>query len=302
MEATQPQPASAAVPRSAGVPGAWWGWIPAGLIGLWWVRDLSFQWSSLVEYQYGWLVLLLTAYLVWERWPSRPQDDRPSGWAWPLGLALAGTPWVAVAELYRIGVARTPSSSMALSLGCTCFLAANVLALAGPRTLRHFAFPLLFFYLAVPLPKVLWNPVVFSLQGLVTHLNVETLNLLGIPAERRAHLIQLPRCVVGVDEACSGIRSLQSSLMAALFVGDLTLRHPAGKLLFLVAGLGLALLGNFLRSLYLSLTAHRHGLAALESVHDMAGWSVLVFTAIGVMLFGWLLTRAESPTRAARMR
>ena len=30
--------------------------VPAGLILLWWIHDLSFQWRSLVEYQYGWIV------------------------------------------------------------------------------------------------------------------------------------------------------------------------------------------------------------------------------------------------------
>lgn len=268
-------------------------WVPAGLIAAWWIRDLSHQWSSLVDYHYGWILLMLTGFLIWERWPTRPTDDRPVRGFWPLLLGLAGLPLVVVAELYRIGVARSPSSSMALSLGCTLFLCANLLLLRGPKTLRHFAFPLLFFYLAVPLPKIIWNPVVFSLQSLVTTLNVETLNLMGIPAERRAHLIQLPNCVVGVDEACSGIRSLQSSLMAALFVGDLTLRRGGGKALFLMAGIGLAMAGNFFRSLYLSLTAYREGPEALKAVHDSAGWSVLVFTAGGVILLAWALTRME---------
>lgn len=292
METTSaplPVQSSTSSPKMAG----WLPWLPAALIAGWWVRDLSFQWSSLVDYHYGWLVLLLTAFLIWERWPTRPRDDRPTGWTIPFLLALIGLPLVAVSELYRIGVARTPSSSMALSLGSTLFLAANVLALGGPRTLRHFAFPLLFFYLAVPLPKIIWNPIVFSLQSLVTTLNVEALNLIGIPAEQRAHLIQLPNCVVGVDEACSGIRSLQSSLMAALFVGDLTLRRASGKVLFLVAGIALAVVGNFFRSLFLSLTAYRKGPEALEAVHDSAGWSVLVFTAVGVILLAWWLTRLE---------
>jgi len=263
------------------------------MIIAWWIRDLSHHWSSLVDYHYGWILLMLTGFLVWERWPTRPNNDQPMRWGWPFTLALIGLPLVTLGELYRIGVARTPSSSMALSLGSTLFLCANILALAGPKTLRHFAFPLFFFYLAVPLPKIIWNPVVFSLQSFVTTLNVETLNLLGIPAERRAHLIQLPNCVVGVDEACSGIRSLQSSLMAALFVGDLTLRRGSGKMLFLFAGITLALVGNFFRSLFLSLTAYRRGTDALEEVHDSAGWSVLLFTASGVILLAWWLTRFE---------
>lgn len=267
--------------------------VPAGLILLWWIHDLSFQWRSLVEYQYGWIVLMLTGFLVWERLPTCPRDDTPAPLWQGMILALAGAPFVALGELYRIGVARTPASSMALSLGVTCFLCANLLLISGPRTLRHFLFPLAFFFLAVPIPKIVWNPIVFSLQSLITAMNVETLNILGIPAVKTGHVIQLPRCTVGVDEACSGIRSLQSSLMAALFVGDLTLRRPGWKVVFLVAGVALAVIGNFFRSLYLSLAANRGGPEALKAVHDTAGWSVLVFTAVGVVLLAWWLTQAE---------
>ncbi|MFO1461012.1 MAG: exosortase/archaeosortase family protein [Verrucomicrobiota bacterium] len=267
--------------------------LPGALIVGWWIWDLSYQWRSLVEYQYGWIVVLLTGFLIWERMPTRPLVDEPEGFPLCFGLAVAGMPLVALGELYRIGVARTPASSMCLSLGIALFLSANLLYAGGRRTFRHFVFPLVFFFLAVPIPKIVWNPIVFSLQSMITWLNVETLNLMGIPAMKVGHVIQLPRCTVGVDEACSGIRSLQSSLMAALFVGDLMLRRPGSRVVFLVAGLVLAVIGNFLRSLYLSLTANRLGPEGLKAVHDTAGWSVLIFTAAGVVALAWWFTRKE---------
>jgi exosortase len=276
---------------------AWVRWLPVLIIFAWWLRDLSFQWASLVEYRFGWIVVMLMAYLIWERWPTRPKEneDTPSAWGWSLAWALVGFPMVLVAELYKIGVARVPSSSFVLSLGCTCFVIACILQIAGPRTLRHFLFPLLFLYVAVPLPKLFWNPIVFSLQSFVTMLNVETLNLLGIPAQRQGYTIRLPNTVVGVDEACSGVRSLQSSIMAALFIGDLVLRNVRWKIFFLIAGIVLAIIGNFGRSLYLSLTAHRGGPEALDAVHDTAGWSVLLFTAVGVSALAWIVSRLEQP-------
>lgn len=279
---------------------SWLPWVPTGLILLWWIHDLSFQWRSLVEYQYGWIVLLLAGFLVWERMPTRPRNDTPAPLWRGLLLGLVGAPLVALGELYRIGVARTPASTMCLSLGVACFLCANLLLIGGRRTLGHFLFPLAFFFLAVPIPKIVWNPIVFGLQSMITWLNVETLNLMGIPAVQTGHVIQLPRCTVGVDEACSGIRSLQSSLMAALFVGDLMLQRPGWKAVFLIAGLALAIVGNFFRSLYLSLAANRGGPEALQAVHDTAGWSVLVFTAVGVVLMASWFTRAERRLEAAR--
>lgn len=279
------------VPKSP-VP-AWLRWFPLGIILAWWIRDLSFQWATQVEYQFGWIVLMLVAYLVWERWPTRPESDKPAPFALSLGLALTGLIFVFMAELYKMGVARVPMSSFVLSLGCTLFVIAYILQAAGARTLRHFLFPLLFLYVAVPLPRLIWNPVVFSLQSFVTLLNVETLNLIGIPAEKQGHTIRLPNTVVGVDEACSGVRSLQSSIMAALFIGDLVLKRAGWKVFFLISGVALAVLGNFGRSLYLSVTAHRSGPEALDAIHDTAGWSVLLFTAVGVSLLAWFASGWE---------
>ncbi len=259
----------------------------------WWTLDLSYMWRSLVDYQFGWIVLMLAGYLIMERWPTIPKEDQPVSLFRGLALVLLGFPLVLLAELYRIGMSRTPTSSMVLSVGSALFVAALILTLRGPKTLRHFIFPLLFFFVAVPIPKILWNPIVFSLQTFVAALNVETLRLIGIPAEQTGHVIQLPNTKVGVNEACSGVRSLQSSIMAALFVGDLMLRRNGWRVTLVVGGILLAILGNLCRSLFLSMAAYRGGEAGLQAVHDAAGWSVLGFTAVGVVVLVQILIRLE---------
>ncbi len=273
---------------------AWIRFAPGLLILGWWLYDLQYQWRALVDYQYGYMVAVLAAYLVWERMPARPLEDEPAP-AWLSGsLVFLGAPLVLFAELYKRGVAPTPMASFMLSIGCVLFMSAFLLAGFGRRTWWHFFFPLMFMFVAVPLPNFLWSPVVNTLRGGITTMDVETLKLLGVPAVQLGNVIRLPTCEVGVDEACSGVRSLQSSIMAALFIGDLVFRRTSSRVLFLGAGILLALLGNFLRSLYLSFVAHRHGIDALHSVHDAAGWSILAFTAIGLILCAWGVTRLES--------
>ena len=268
--------------------------LPLAVFVGWWIYSLQFQWRAQEEYRFGYLVVVLVAFLVWDRWDSRPQGDIPvATWrAW--GWSLIGFPLVLVAELYRYALARSPASATALSLGTLCFIRAAILQQWGPQTLRHFRFPILFALIAVPIPGVLWSPVVFGLKGLVTFVNVELLNLLGIPALQQGSVIQLPNCRVGVDEACSGIRSLQSSLMMALFIGDQSLRQVGLRWLLVGGAVGWAVVGNIGRSLYLSLTAHRHGAEALDAVHDTAGWSVLVVTLVGLGVMALALARWES--------
>ena len=268
--------------------------LPLAVFVGWWIYSLQFQWRAQEEYRFGYLVVVLVAFLVWDRWDSRPKSDAPvATWrAW--GWSLLGFPLVLVAELYRYALARGPASATALRLGTLCFVRAAILQQWGPQTLRHFRFPILFALIAVPIPGVLWSPVVFGLKGLVTFVNVELLNLLGIPALQQGSVIQLPNCRVGVDEACSGIRSLQSSLMMALFIGDQSLRQGGLRWLLVGGAVGWAVVGNIGRSLYLSLTAHRHGAEALDAVHDTAGWSVLVVTLVGLGVMAWALARWES--------
>jgi exosortase len=268
--------------------------LPLAVFVGWWIYSLQFQWRAQEEYRFGYLVVVLVAFLVWDRWDSRPIRDIPSS-LWRAALwSLIGFPLVLVAELYRYALARSPASATALSLGTLCFIRAAILQQWGPQTLRHFRFPILFALIAVPIPGVVWSPVVFGLKGLVTFVNVELLNLLGIPALQQGSVIQLPNCRVGVDEACSGIRSLQSSLMMALFIGDQSLRQVGLRWLLVGGAVGWAVVGNIGRSLYLSLTAHRHGAEALDAVHDTAGWSVLVVTLVGLGVMAWALARWES--------
>ncbi len=277
-------------PRSGST---WVWWIPAAVVSGWWLRDLSHYWNSNVEYRFGWIVLMLAAYLVWERWPTRPTRVEPVSSGQGLLPAVAALPLLLVAELYKNAIARVPWTSLAVSIACALFLTAWMWLRYGRATWRHFLFPMMFFFVAVPMPDIVISPTIQGLRSLVTVFNIEALKLLGIPAQQQGNLIRLPGCVVGVDEGCSGIRSLQSSVMAALFIGDLTLRRPGWKVVFLLAGVGLAVVGNFFRSLYLSITAHYHGAEALKQVHDSAGWSVLLFTAAGVAGLAWWATRME---------
>lgn len=270
-----------------------WLWLVPVAILAWWIRDLSYHWASLVEYRFGWLMVVLAGFLVWERWPTRP-PTRPEKWSLRIAaLAGAGFSLVFFGELYRIGVSRAPIQVFPLSVGCACFLYSCLLLIGGSSFAAHLRFPLLFFFVGVPIPKSVWQPIVSTLQELVAVLNVESLQVLGISAIRHGHVIQLPNTWVGVDEACSGIRSLQSTIMATLFIGDLTLKRWRSRVILLGCAVVLAVVGNWGRSLYLALEAHRGGSSALDLVHDSAGWTVLLFTATGVIILSWGIGRIE---------
>src|SRR5205807_76398 len=126
----------------------------------------------------------------------------------------------------------------------TLFVIGNLGYVFGAPGIGHFGFAFCFILIALPMPTVLHNWVVGGLQSKIAVLNVQILNLIGIPAQRVGSLIRLPSCTVGIDEACSGIRSLQSTVMATLFIGHLTLRRGGLKMFLVLSGVLLAVIVN----------------------------------------------------------
>jgi len=239
----------------------------------------------------------LCAYLIWEAWETRPEPT----WRWPFGgflLAVLGCGTLAITQLYQAAYGLTPASMCGLALGAMLVIVSNLSCVFGWPGVRHFAFGFAFILFSIPVPSLIYSPIVLGLQSRVAAINVEVLNLIGIAAEQTGSLIRLPGGTVGVDEACSGIRSLQSTVMATLFIGHLTLRIRSLRCALLVVGMTLAILGNVLRSLLLSYTANAQGLSAIEKFHDAAGWSILIFTAVGVAAVAALLGKAEKKASA----
>jgi exosortase len=265
---------------------------PGFLAMAWLVTKASWFWNHKPDLQFGWVVLLLCGYLFFEAWEKRPAPRSQLSWAGVL-LGIAGVLWLFITQIYQAAFGVNSASTMALSLGVLTMVMANLACVFGGLGVRHFAFCFCFILIAMPLPGALYSPMVNGLQRVVASINVEFLNLLGIPAVRTGSVIQLPNCAVGVNEACSGIRSLQSTIMATLFIGYLIIKNNGLRVLLVIFGIALAVLGNLVRSISLSLAANARGSEGVSAAHDTAGWSILAFTVAGVAICAWWLSKVE---------
>jgi exosortase/archaeosortase family protein len=134
---------------------------------------------------------------------------------------------------------------------------------------------------------------------------LEVLHWCGVMAVRSGHLISLPTGMIGVEEACSGVRSLQSGIMAALFLGEMFRFGWFSRVALVGSAIGISLVGNFLRATGLSLLASDQGIDAIEKWHDMAGFLILGSTLGGIwFLAAWWKGRggggAANPTDGPR--
>ncbi|MGA3008248.1 MAG: exosortase/archaeosortase family protein, partial [Opitutaceae bacterium] len=131
-----------------------------------------------------------------------------------------------------------------------------------------------------------------TMQLLVTRSVIAALHLLGVAALRNGNLIELGRTTVGVEEACSGVRSLVSCVFAGFFFSAALVRRPSARVLIVVLAAPLALVMNFLRSLTLTLLANRD-VDISRTWHDFTGYAVLGLTAMILGGLALLLARGD---------
>lgn len=266
---------------------------PAACATAWLVYQASWFWRHQPDLQFGWIVLLLSMFLL-----SEVQDDLPPlRPRWTVGVAvLYGLGFLSMLlfQMYQAAFGTMAASLMALAFGAMAVVTANIVQMFGWRVVPRVAFPFYFLLIALPLPSFAQSLVVSRLQMLVATLNEDLLNLVGIPAIRRGSVIELTTGMVGVDDACSGFRSLQSSIMAGLFIGFILFRNWSWCLLMGLSAVLLAVVGNLGRTFYLCREGALKGVSAVQGVHDAAGWSVMAFTAVGVAGIAWGLNRVRT--------
>lgn len=287
------------------LPAALW-WCAAALAFAWFLvlRANWWEWSLNPQYSYGTLVPLISLALLARRWSDRPAPaavPRVGKISALSALILAALALAALQPVLLSNADWRLVPAVAALSGVTMTLSAIYL-FGGAPWLKHFAFPILFFLVAVPWPRPQENAIMSWLMLRNSSLIVEALQWMGYAAEQRGNLIAIPGSLLGVEEACSGIRSLQSNIMVALAVGEFfRLTVPRRIFLFLL-GLTAALVGNALRSLTLSVAACRNGTEAVDQIHDSTGLAVLVGSSILVLLAGKLLAGTNVPEPGAVSR
>jgi exosortase len=266
------------------------------LAALWFglCRELSGEWSVNEQYNFGWFVPFFALYLFWLRWQDRPPaqiSNRISNIAYSaaLGMAIAALLLLLPLRLFEIA---NPEWRLLAWIHALAVVTLTLLLLwwvGGKAWLRHFAFPVAFIFIAVPWPTALETPVIQGLMRVVARVAAETAMLLGTPAQVEGNLIRVSNGLVGVNEACSGIRSLQTSLMIGLLFGEVKRLSVLRRLALVVCAVVIALLANFLRAVFLVMVAATESLSEVSRWHDIAGYSIIAFVFVATLVLAYLL-------------
>jgi len=278
----------------------------APLAWLWFVlvNELRVEWTVNPQYAYGWAAPFLCAYLLFEKIKkaiSNQQSaiENESIIYFPSSFLIAFCLLLAVLYLpTRLLEEANPgwrliSWSLALEIiGITlCFLQLTERAFA--LRLSTFIFPICYFLVAVPWPTALEQTLIQGLTRADTDVAVEILGWLGNPAMPHGNVIEVATGTVGIDEACSGIRSFQATLMISLFLGELYALGAKHRAFYVLAGFGLSFVFNLARMVLLVWVAANQGIGAISRWHDPAGITILLACFLGLWGLGVMMGKIE---------
>jgi exosortase/archaeosortase family protein len=155
---------------------------------------------------------------------------------------------------------------------------------ARVRLAALFLFPALVWLVSAPMVSAVETQLNLMLLRKVVTVVAFVFETLGLPIEQQGNVLALPNGNVGVEDACSGIRSLTGCLFAGSFLAAVFLEKLWKKIALVGAAMLLAFVTNLGRSLFLTAWAYNYGPNAIEgTVHDIAGYAVLGFTVVGLL-------------------
>ncbi|CAM3056787.1 exosortase/archaeosortase family protein [Rariglobus hedericola] len=251
-------------------------------------RSLGQAWTLAPDLGHGWALPWLMGWLLWERLSTNaaaPGLVPPAAWRRPLiGAAIGG---YALVRLLLEPFPLWPVLLWVLAGLLYVFLLLAARAAGGNPWMRVAAGPLALVFTVVPWPGFVENTVILPLRELLATGVAEVLNFVNVPAYSDGATIHIGSGPVGVDEACGGLRSLQTSLMIAWFVGEVARMRWVRRGVLLVMAVLAAITGNFLRALVLTWVTDSGGMERLHAWHDPAGYIALVCTLVVVAVLGW---------------
>jgi exosortase len=268
---------------------------------LWFVlcRQLSGEWSVNEQYNYGWFVPFLALYLFWLRWQDRPAPEIPNS------KSHAHHNWIAAfigisalflllpVRLFEIATPEWRPLGWIHAASVATLTLLYLWCIGDKSWVRHFAFPVAFFFVAVPWPTAVEVPIIQGLMRMVARVAAETAMLLGIPAQMEGNLIRVSTGLVGVNEACSGIRSLQTSLMIGLLFGELKRLSVLRRVSLVIGAIIIAIFANFFRAVFLVTVAATKNISEVSRWHDVAGYTIIALVFMSTMGLAYLLGKSE---------
>lgn len=251
------------------------------------------RWAGDPDYTHGFLVPLVSGYLLWQRRGLLKGADLSPTWsAVAVGvgcLALSGL--IRTAALILFARILDPAAIVPCVFGL-------ILLLGGWGALR-WAWPsALFLIFMLPLPGFVSTLLSHPLQRAATIASTFLLQTLGVSAMAEGNVIVLRDGQLEVVQACSGLK-MMSLFVAVCVAAAFIMRRPLlDRILVVVSAPVNALAANIIR-ITVTGVLHELNFVGTNMEHDLAGWLMMPAAVILVWVELSFLDRILVPQAEA---
>lgn len=238
------------------------------------LADAVTRWSNQEEYSHGFLIPLVTLFILWEKRNLINATKGPPMWSGVLVSVIAVIIFL-VGEISALYLLIQYSFVMML-LGLSMIYVG--------RATKYTLAPILLLLFAIPLPYVVEVVLTAKLQLFSSWLGVQVIRLFQIPVFLEGNIIDLGVYQLQVVEACSGLRYL-FPLMSLGFIAAYFYQAAFWKraTIFLMT-IPITIFMNSFRIGVIGVMVDNWGISMAEGfLHDFEGW--IIFMACAALLF-----------------
>lgn len=237
--------------------------------------DLALDWWTLPNASHGLLVPPLAAYIAWKR--------KRLTFQFPAVPNLRGLFWI-VGGCVVLIIGKLGAEFFLSRISLVIIFTGLIHLYWGTQRLKTLGFPLLLLATMVPLPVIVFNQLAQPLQLFASQVSTRIAQAFGVSIFTEGNIIQLASTTLGVEEACSGLRSLAALVVMALLLGLIVCRSPWARVLLLISAFPIAVFVNVLRVAGTAILADRSPELAMGFYHTFSGW--LIFLLGIALVFG----------------
>jgi exosortase D (VPLPA-CTERM-specific) len=247
------------------------------------ISELIGRWEKQEEYSHGYMIPLVTAYLIWQRRNLlRTLEFKPT-WL-PVSLVILGLIVSVIGELSALYIL--------IHLSIILIILAMAWSLMGWNAFKYVIIPLGLLTFAIPLPYFLEATITADLQLISSRLGVAFIRLFGIPVFAEGNVIDLGAYQLQVVEACSGLRYLYPLMGIGFIVVYLYQVELWKRVVVFLSTIPITIFMNSLRIGIIGILVEYWGQGMADGfLHYFEGW--IIFIACLAILVGemWLLNR-----------
>ena len=253
---------------------------------------------GIVGQGHGPIMVALSAYLAWERWPKlRAVPPKPANVVGALLLLFGGLVYVVGRSqdvLFMDAGAQIP------------LLAGLVLLIWGWQGLKVMWFPILFLFFVIPIPGSVVDSITAPLKSAVSTVAENLLFAMGYPMGRSGVTLTVGPYRLLVADACAGMNSIFAlEAIGVFYISVMGHTHRLRNMLLAMLILPISFLSNVLRVMVLVMVTYHFGDAVGQGfVHDFAGmllFGVATFATFATDAFLGLFLPRHSPEHQAQL-